>query len=58
VDEKGRVHVADSGNGGVQVFSSSRRFIRRMGTFGGLAGQFVYPTPIAVGPRRVGVRQR
>lgn len=50
VDQQGRIYVADSGNGRIQVFTASGRFLGQMGRFGGLAGQFVYPTAVAVGP--------
>jgi DNA-binding beta-propeller fold protein YncE len=48
VGEDGRVYVADTGNGRVEVFSPSGRFLAEYGHFGTGAG-FLSPTDIAVG---------
>lgn len=48
VDERGRVYVVDSGNGRIQVFTGTGRFIRQLGAYGTGAGQFLFPTSIAL----------
>ena len=46
----GKVYVSDSGNHRVEVFTADGTFVRRFGTFGTAAGQFVLPSDLSVDP--------
>jgi DNA-binding beta-propeller fold protein YncE len=50
VGPNGDVYVSDSGNARVEVFSPDGTFIRKFGSFGGGAGQFLLPWDVMVGP--------
>jgi hypothetical protein len=47
VSPDGNVYVSDSGNNRVEVFSSSGKYLRQLGTFGYNAGQFTAPLSVA-----------
>src|SRR5690348_16640052 len=48
VGPDGTVYVSDSGNGRVEVFTPSGRFVRQFGSYGSGKGQFLSPYHLAV----------
>jgi DNA-binding beta-propeller fold protein YncE len=48
VGPDGKVYVSDSGNGRVEVFTPTGKFVRQVGSFGINAGQFQLPHDVAV----------
>jgi tripartite motif-containing protein 71 len=48
IDSKGRIFVADIGNGRIQVFDPNGKFLFKFGSEGSGDGQFVFPQGIAI----------
>lgn len=48
VGPDGKVYVSDSGNGRVEVFNPTGKFVRKVGSFGVNEGQFELPYDVAV----------
>ena len=45
-DDQGQIYIADTGNGRVQIFDRSGRYLAHVGHLGKLPGEFYYPTAL------------